>query len=309
MRPLLSIALSGGCAAVLTVTGCSSSGGAKSASTGNSAGVSAGASASPAKKHSGTVKLLSAGSLLTVVEKGIGPGFHDSTGYTVSNFSAGSKDLAADIKGKVKQGDVFISASPATNATLEGAANGDWVSWYATFATSQLVLGYNPHSKFADDLKTKPWYDVITEPGLRIGLTPPASDPKGVLAVKALDTTATAKNLPALTAIGSKSSNQFPETSLSAEVAAGQLDVGFFYQAEANAANIPTVPLTGVDLKATYTVTVLKNAPNEAAAEAFVAYLLSAAGQADLNKYGFAVITPPTLSGSGVPTSLQGIVH
>lgn len=304
MRPVLSIALSGGFAVVLTLSGCSSSGGAKSASTGASTGASA-----TAKKHSGTVKLLSAGSLLTVVEKGIIPGFHDSSGYTVSNFSAGSKDLAADIKGKVKQGDVFISASPATNATLEGAANGDWVSWYATFATSQLVLGYNPKSKFAEDLRSRPWYDVITEPGLRIGLTPPASDPKGVLAVKALDSTATAKNLPTLTAIGTKSANQFPETSLSAEVASGQLDVGFFYQAEANAANIPTVPLTGVDLKATYTVTVLKNAPNEAAAEAFVVYLLSPSGQADLKKYGFAVITPPTLSGSGVPTSLQGVVH
>ena len=46
---------------------------------------------------------------------------------------------------------MFVSASPAVNATLEGAANGNWVSWYATFATTPLVLGYNPTSKFAAD--------------------------------------------------------------------------------------------------------------------------------------------------------------
>ena len=32
--------------------------------------------------------------------------------------------------------------------TLEGTANGDWVSWYAAFATSPLVLGYYPKSNF-----------------------------------------------------------------------------------------------------------------------------------------------------------------
>lgn len=290
MPSLPRVALATAAAAVLVLSACSSSGGSSG-------------------KHSGTVELLSAGSLVTVVQKALAPGLKSTSGYTVDNFSAGSKDLAADIKGKVKQGDVFISASPATNATLEGSGNGSWVSWYATFATSQLVLGYNPKSTFAADLKSKPWYDVITEPGLRIGLTPPASDPKGALAVKALSQTATAQKLPALNAIGTKSGNQFPETSLSAEVAAGQLDVGFFYQAEANAANIPTVPLTGVDLKATYTVSVLNHAPHEAAAEAFVTYLLGSSGLAALKKYGFDLVTPVVLSGSGVPASLKSVVH
>jgi molybdate/tungstate transport system substrate-binding protein len=277
--------------AVLTLSACSSSG------------------SSGGAKHSGAVDVLSAGSLQDVMQNGITSGLKSSTGYTLDNFSAGSSDLAADIKGKTKQGDVFVSASPATNATLEGAANGSWVSWYATFATSELVLGYNPHSKFATDLKTKPWYQALTEPGIRIGLTPPASDPKGVLAVQALSQTATAKSLPALASIGTKTSNQFPETNLAAEVSAGQLDVGFFYKAEANAANIPTVPLTGVDLKADYTITVLKGAPHEAAAEAFVSYLLSSAGQAALKKYGFDIVSPVTVSGSGVPASLKSVVH
>ena len=139
---------------------------------------------------SGPVNVLYAGSLVNLMQKQVGPAFQQATGYSVTGFSAGSKDLAAEIKGKVHQGDVFISASPKVNATLEGAANGDWVSWYGTFATSALVIGYNPKSKFANDLKTMPWYKAITEPGLKLGFTDPATDPKGVLAVQAMTETA-----------------------------------------------------------------------------------------------------------------------
>jgi molybdate/tungstate transport system substrate-binding protein len=256
----------------------------------------------------GTVSVLSAGSLLDLMEKAVGPGFHSATGGTVNNFSAGSTDLASDIKGKVKQGDVFISASPKADKSLMGSANGGWVSWYSTFATSKLVLGYNPRSTFAADLKSMPWYDVVTKSGFKLGFTPPATDPKGVLAVEALDQTAKAKSLPALTRLGTETKMQFPETSLEVEVESGQLDAGFFYQAEADSAGIVTVPLTGVDLAAAYTITVLKGAPDPTGATAFVKYLLGSAGQADLNKYGFIVSSPPKLVGTGVPAALTGLV-
>ena len=65
------------------------------------------------------------------------------------------------------------------------------------------------------------------------------------------------------------------------------------------------MPLTGVDLKATYTISVLKGAPNEAGAEAFVAYLLGPAGQAALKQDGFDLITPPKVTGTGVPATVQ----
>ena len=140
------------------------------------------------------------------MQKQVGPAFQTATGYSVSGISAGSKDLAAEIKGKVHQGDVFISASPKVNATLEGASGGNWVSWYGTFATSALVIGYNPKSKFASDLKTMPWYKAITEPGLKLGFTDPATDPKGVLAVQAMTDTAKSQNLPALKALSTSTS-------------------------------------------------------------------------------------------------------
>jgi molybdate/tungstate transport system substrate-binding protein len=234
--------------------------------------------------------------------------FQSATGYSVTGFSAGSKALATEIKGKVHQGDVFISASPKVNATLEGASNGSWVSWYATFATAPLVIGYNANSKFAADLKSKPWYEVITEPGFRLGFTDPATDPKGGLVAEALSATAKSRSLPALTAIENNKGDVFPEETLVGRLQAGQLDAGFFYTSESIPASIPTVPVTGQDLKATYTVTILAGAPHEAAAEAFISWLLGSAGQAALTQAGFTLTSPVKVTGTGVPPSLSSVL-
>src|SRR5947209_1935860 len=294
----------------LAAAGCSSSS-SSSAAAGGASSTAAGspsASASSSATGSGPVNVLYAGSLVTLMQKQVGPAFQTATGYSVSGVSGGSKDLAAEIKGKVHQGDVFISASPKTTKTLMAAPGGNWVSWYGTFATSALVIGYNPKSKFASDLKTMPWYKAITEPGLKLGFTDPATDPKGVLAVQAMTDFATSKNLPALKALSTNKSDIFPEETLVGRLQAGQLDAGFFYTAEATAASIPTVPLTGEDLKATYTITVLNKAPHEAGAEAFVNYLLGSDGQAALKQDGFVLVSPPTVTGSGVPSALQSVL-
>ena len=176
--------------------------------------VRGGSSLSPASAtamHSGDVDVFSAGSLDTLMTKTVGPAFHAATGYTLVDTSHGSGTLAADIKNKVAVADVFVSASPAVDTTLEGAANGNWVSWYAAFATSPEVLGYYPKSKFAKDLQTMPWYKVITMPGFRLGRTNPSQDPGGVLAVKALEETATAQHLPALKTLATETSDEYPE--------------------------------------------------------------------------------------------------
>ena len=76
-------------------------------------------------------------------------------------------------------GDVFVSASPTVNLSLEGSANGNWVSTYDQFGTSPLVLGYNPASRFATALKTEPWYDVVDLPGFLLGPHRPRDRPQG----------------------------------------------------------------------------------------------------------------------------------
>src|SRR6202035_2061151 len=158
----------------------SSSSSSTSAATSPTASASSPA-ASPSSSATGTgsVDVLYAGSLVNLITKQVGPAFQTASGYSVTGEGAGSTALVTDIKGKVYKGDVFISASPTATKTLMGTANGDWVTWYASFATSNVVLGYNPNSKFASVIKSEPWYKAITTPGLKLGFTDPATDPKG----------------------------------------------------------------------------------------------------------------------------------
>lgn len=263
------------------------------------------ASAAGRAKASGTVDVLYAGSLLDLMEQQIGPAFHKATGYTVSGFSNGSSALATEIKGGTQVGDVFLSASPTADTSLQGSANGNWVSNYEEFATSPLVLGYNPSSKYAKDLLTKPWYDVVDLPNFLLGRTDPATDPKGVLAVDALTGVALAFDVPRLNALATSTSNVFPETALVGEIQAGQLDAGFFYAVEASAAHLKTVALTETNLAAQYTLAILNRVPHEAAAKAFVKFLLSSAGHKILKKNGVTPVIPPRVSSasSGATTT------
>jgi molybdate/tungstate transport system substrate-binding protein len=290
--------------AALVATGCSSSGETAQKSTSPGAGSSAGAQLT----GTGDVSVLYAGSLLDLMEKTVGPAFDKATGFTFQGQGAGSNALATQISGKTVKADVFISASPAVNETLEGEKNGDWVSWYATFASSKLVIGINPKSSFAADLRSKPWYDVVGESGFRLGSTDALTDPKGKLSVTALDSAAKSENKPELATIAKSYNNVQPEESLVARLQAGQLDAAFFYASEAKAAGLETIPLTGQDLKATYTVTEVNRAPNSTGAEAFIQYLLGSKGRADMKEFGYDLTTPATVTGTGVPKTLSSLV-
>jgi molybdate/tungstate transport system substrate-binding protein len=264
------------------------------------------AGASPA--HSGPVNVLSAGSLQELMQTLVAPAFQKATGYTLTNTSMGSTALASSITGGTLQGDIFISASPAVNVSLRGSANGNWVSWYDQFASAPLVLGYNPSSKFAHALKAQPWYKVVSETGFLIGRTDPTTDPKGVLADDALDQAANAHNIPNLKVLGSETSDVFPETSLVGELQAGQLDAGFFYGVEAAAANIKTVPLTGTSLAGDYTITILNRAPHQAAAVAFVKFLLGKNGRKILANNGVTATAPKVTGLKAAPAAIRSLL-
>jgi len=253
------------------------------------------AAAGGQRRHAGTVSVLYAGSLVNVMEQKIGPAFAQATGYSYEGYGAGSKAVASAIKGKLKQGDVFISASPAVNATLMGAANGTWVSWYGEFASAPLVIGYSPQSRFASAFKTKPWWQVLETPGLLLGRTDPALDPKGTLTiqfVKRASKTLKKPRLFAKTLASAENTAQiFPEETLLGRLEAGQLDAGFFYSIEANEAKIPFVaPPLGKHYAALYTITILNKAPNPDGALAFVKFLLGKQGLAILKADGFSLL-------------------
>lgn len=259
----------------------------------------------------GAVKVLYAGSLVNLMEHGVGPAFGQATGGTFLGFAGGSNGLANQIKGKLRQGDVFISANPKVNDDLMGAANGDWVRWYIAFAQSPLVIGYNPASRFAAELKVKPWYEVLRSPGIRIGRTDPKLDPKGKLTVQLLEHAEQVYKLPGLAQKvlgGADNPEQVrPEENLVGRLQSGQIDVGFFYSTETSDLRIPSIPLPPeVALSAHYTATILQGAPNPTSASRFVAFLLGPEGRQVMRAHGLDVIKP-TLSGDAgaVPDLLK----
>jgi molybdate/tungstate transport system substrate-binding protein len=260
-----------------------------------------------------TVNVLYAGSLVNLMERSAGPAFEQKSGDRFQGYAGGSNRLANEIKGKLRRGDIFISANPKVDDQLMGQANGDWVQWYIAFAESPLVIGYNPSSRFVDDLKNKSWYE-IAEPGLKLGRTDPKLDPKGALTIELLKRAEVFYSKPSLSQqiIGAPDNQAqiLPEETLVGRLQSGQLDVGFFYSTETSATKIPAIKLPDeIAPKARYTVTILRDAQNPDGAERFVSFLLGSPGRDLLKQHGLELLKPD-LSGDAkaAPAAIRSLV-
>ena len=218
----------------LAVTACSSSG-----SSSPKAGSSAGA------KPSGTAHVAYAGSLANLDEKVIGPAFTKAEGYAYQGRGAGSTALSQEIKSGEITPNVFESIGGKPITALEPK----FTSWYVQFASSPIVVAYNPASKYASQFAAiasgaKPISDLFTlmaAPGFRLGRTDPNLDPQGVAFIEMLMLAQKQYNLPPdiVTKIiqGQPSSANSPaifeETALEPRLQAGQLDASSAYLSQA----------------------------------------------------------------------------
>jgi molybdate/tungstate transport system substrate-binding protein len=169
------------------------------------------------------------------MERSVGPAFKQQTGDEFRGHAGGSQELAKKVKEGALQGDVFISADPKVNALLSGQTNAD--QWYVTFAESPLVLGISPSGRFASDAKGKPWDEILMQPGVKIGRTDPAKDPKGALTVEFWKKA----DKPELAKLVLDHSSVLPEETLVQKIQAGELDVGFFYSVETTEAGLTAI--------------------------------------------------------------------
>ncbi len=261
-----------------------------------------------------TVNVLYAGSLVNLMERSVGPAFEKETGLHFRGYAAGSNKIANEIKGKLRRGDVFISASPKVNTTLMGEANGDYASWYVNFAQSPLMIGYSPKSRFAKDFRTKRWDQVLQEPGIRIGRTDPKLDPKGAFTVEMMTRAAEFYHQPDLVekTLGTPENPEqvLPEETLVGRLQSGQLDAGFFYSTETSDLKIPALaPAPELHVQAGYTMTILNDAPNKDGAARFANFLLSAKGRELLKAHGVDVVKPDVKGNAqSLPPSLQAVI-
>lgn len=260
------------------------------------------------------MQVLYAGSLVNLMERSIGPAFDRTTGDRFRGYAGGSMLLANQIKDKLRRADVFVSAAPGVNGRLMGAGNGNWESWYISFAQSPLVIGYDAKSRFAADFKKKPWYEVLQEPGIRIGRTDPKLDPKGALTLTLMRQAEAAYARPGIAYLilgaPENPAQVVPEETLVGRLQSGQLDAGFFYSTETSDARIPAVRLPpAMTPKAVYTVAILSTAPDPKGAEGFVAFLLGPRGRELMSAHGLEILRPELTGDAGqVPPNIRNLL-
>lgn len=71
-----------------------------------------------------------------------------------------------------------------------------YANWYIRFATNRLALAYRPDSAYADEITSDNWYDVISRPGVTVGIADPRFDACGYRALMALQLAENATGQP-----------------------------------------------------------------------------------------------------------------
>jgi molybdate/tungstate transport system substrate-binding protein len=267
------------------------------------------------------LRLLYAGSLVALMENDLAPAFTRTSGVAVQGRAGGSVALAHMILDGLQRPDVFVSADPAVNKILLRPGLGPSAPWFLTFAGTTMVLAYSPHSRFAPEFRDaafggRPWYEVLSLPGLRLGRTDPRLDPKGYRTILMLKLAEQHYHLSGLRAqlLGASENPAqiFPEEALVGRLESGQLDAGVFYLAEVLEHDLPYVTLpdeinlgnpamawfyagaaytdaTGAKRRGKpilYTVTIPSTARNLSEAVQFVQYLFGPEGQRILGAHG-----------------------
>lgn len=221
---------------------------------------------------SGDVTVFAAASLTEAFTK-IGKDFAAANPGTKVTFNfAGSSALATQIT-QGAPADVFAAASPATMKTVIDA--GDATGTPVVFVKNQLVIAVpkgNP--------KGIATLENLSKPDLKVALCA-EQVPCGAATKKALDT-AGVKVTPVTL-------EQDVKAALS-KVKLGEVDAALVYRTDAKAA---AADVDGIEFPESasaindYPVVALKNAPNRAGAEAFLAYLRSEPAKAVLTAAGF----------------------
>src|SRR5450755_3416623 len=205
----------------------------------------------PRSRPSGTVQVLYAGSLGAVLEKTVGPEFEKDSGLTYQGEGQGSLGAAKMISDGLRSPDVFISADAAVNDKVLMMPAKKLTDWYVTFASSAMVLGYNPNSKFKSIFEQVqagkvPWYEALKTSGLKLGRTDPNLDPKGYRTLFLFHLAEGFYHKSDLSAMLGDPTNPaqiFPEPELLIRMESGQLDAGFFYRHEVVAHKVPFIEL------------------------------------------------------------------
>jgi len=174
------------------------------------------------------------------------------------------------------------------------SSHGTIIDRYVVFGSARMVIGYAAASRFASLFERaahgrQSSLSVLATPGLRLGRTDPALDPKGARTIRSITLLTQAAHNAALGNRILRDAKIFPEEDLAARVETGELDAGFFYSTELPRSGMREVELpapANLNGQIRYALAILRHAAHPEAARTFVNFLLRGDGKRILENAG-----------------------
>lgn len=285
--------------------------------------------------NEGPLVVYTAGSLARPMRAAL-DSFAARTGVEYQLESAGSLETARKLTELGKIPDLIALADEDVFPKVLMPAH---TTWYVRFAENRIILAFTDRSRYAAEIDSTNWWQVLQRPGLEIGRSNPDLDPAGyrtLMVFQLAERHYASTGLAAALEKAANPRNMRPkEIELVALLESGDLDFAWFYESMARASGVRYVQLpASVDLsdaneRATYamanvrvigssardTVT-MQGAPiryafsiplkagNAALGERFAAFLLGD-GRKALEGEFLSTLPSPDAVGTGVPQAVQ----
>ncbi len=207
--------------------------------------------ASEPAQSSQKVFVMYAGSLVKTFETDLGPMFQRETDYAYIGEGRGAVQLANMIIDRQRSPDVFVSAGTVPIKKLMDN-NPPLAYWLVKFASAEVVIAYTPSSPFFNDLEKArkgevPWYEVLSQDGLKFRRTDPELNPKGyymIIVAKLANLYYNDSTLKDKILGEDRNPEQLlPEETLMTTLMSGQIDAAEAYRHEAVARGLSYITL------------------------------------------------------------------
>jgi molybdate/tungstate transport system substrate-binding protein len=284
----------------------------------------------------GPLVVFTAGSLARPMRAAL-DSFAASNGVRYELESAGSLETARKVTelGKIPD---FIAL--ADEDVFPKVLVPEHATWYVRFAENRIVLAYTDRSRYAAEIDSTNWWQVLQRSDLEIGRSNPDLDPSGYRTVMVWQLAERLYAQPGLAAALERAAhvrNMRPkEIELVALLESGDLDYAWFYESMARASGVrhvtlpPAIDLGTADNRDAYAQAAVRvigssaadtvimrgapiryafsiplNAEHPALAERFAAFLLSADGRRVLEREFLSILDAPDAVGTGIPVIVQ----
>ncbi|OFX84226.1 MAG: molybdate ABC transporter substrate-binding protein [Bacteroidetes bacterium GWF2_33_16] len=247
----------------------------------------------------------------------------ENPGVEVLLESAGSVQCARKITDLKKDCDIMASAD---YKVIDEMLIPDFTNWNIKFAGNEMAIVFHDQSKYAGEINTENWYEILLRDDVFFGRSDPNSDPCGYRTVLISQLAQEYYKIPGLSEIIISKNNEYirpKEVDLLALLESGTIDYLFLYRSVAQQHNLnylvlpDSINLKNPDLAnyyktastnivgkepgtaitvngepMVYGITILQNAPNKELAIKFVQFILSDVGAKIMEENGQPLITP-----------------